>query len=308
MLHEPSVWRRISACLSVGLWCWSAACGGQRVSSAGGRDLQLAAAHPDVVSRVNGSAITTAEVGSLARVGRLSAQDALRRLEAERLLAEEARARGYDRLAHTQEVAEQALVQALLARDVESLAPSDAALESAYAEQRARFTKSEERRSTHVLAVLDAKADRAREQAAKAFIEQAISVLRATPDLQAAIAIIRAKAPPELELKVEDLPPVPSEGKFVPEFSQALFSLPGTGVVPSPVRTQFGYHAIVVTEILPGSETPKPEALDVLRGELGTSMHQKQLASLLEGLRQRTQVAYTPQVEKLLADLELQGD
>ena len=311
MRRERRAVLRNSACrwaARAGLLWLCASCNEPKAATHGGPAQQLGSTHPDVVSRVNGSSITISEVDSLARVGQFSAQAALHRLQAERLLAQEAESRGYARLSETHKVAQQALVQALLARDVESQQPSAAALDSAYAEQRARFEQPEQRRSTHVLAGLKPDAGLEKEQAAKAFIEQAIGLLRSASDLKATLASIKSESSPSFRVIVEELPLARAEGMFVPEFSQALFSLAETGVVPTPVRTQFGYHAIVVTEIVPPSATPKLEALDVLRGELGTRLHEKQVGTLVDSLRQRTRVAYAPQVEQLLGTLELRAD
>ncbi|RYZ35422.1 MAG: peptidylprolyl isomerase, partial [Sphingobacteriales bacterium] len=39
-----------------------------------------------------------------------------------------------------------------------------------------------------------------------------------------------------------------SQGRMVKEFEQAVFNFNGTGLLPQPVKTQFGYHIIKVTE------------------------------------------------------------
>src|ERR1700712_2830934 len=73
----------------------------------------------DVVSRINGSAIGIDEVERLAHVGELPPNAALQRLQAERLLGQEARDRGYADRSRTREVAREAEVQAFLANVVE---------------------------------------------------------------------------------------------------------------------------------------------------------------------------------------------
>jgi hypothetical protein len=102
----------------------------------GGERLGSAKARGAVVAHVDGAAIGLDEVRELcARTG-LTPRDALARLEDERLLAREAAARGYQHTASVSEEARRALVQALLAQEVEAgHGPADIAL----SEVRARF-------------------------------------------------------------------------------------------------------------------------------------------------------------------------
>ncbi|MET0388361.1 MAG: hypothetical protein ABW321_20485, partial [Polyangiales bacterium] len=132
----------------------------------------------DVVSRVDGQIIRASEVDQLARVGALSPGQALKRLQDERLLSEEAERRGYAGQMETVQVARQALVQALLAEDVEAEPITEAELNAAYHAEHARFSAPELRRATHVLAQLPPQPTAAQEQAARTFIEQAIERLR----------------------------------------------------------------------------------------------------------------------------------
>jgi peptidyl-prolyl cis-trans isomerase C len=258
----------------------------------------------DVVSRVNGSVIATTEVDQLMRAGRISPELALRRLQAERLLAEEADRRGYAARSETRAYARQASVQALLARDVESEPVLDAELEAAYATQQQRFDRPELRRATHVLAVLPPTASPEQERSARTFIEQAITLLSAAADPAPVFAALRGESSAAFEIRVEDLPAVPREGPFVPEFTRALFSLRRPGIVPEPVRTPFGYHGIALKEIEPPSQTPKSEALETLRGELAAHKHKQRLDALLLQLGKTTRVRYADAAQRTLAALE----
>ena len=199
-------------------------------------------------------------------------------------------------------------MQALLAREVEPEQPSAQALESAYVAQRARFEQTEQRRATHVLAELRPDAGVREEQAARAFIMQAIGQLRNAGDPKPILQALGAESSSAFRVLVQDLPLARADGGFVPEFERALFSQPEPGVVPEPVRTQFGYHAILVTQILPARTTPRAEALEVLRGELAVHLHEQRVKALFVELRSRSKVAYAPGVESALASLELQGE
>ena len=91
----------------------------------------------------------------------------------------------------------------------------------------------------------------------------------------------------------------------MPEYLAALFSQSELGVVPRPVRTEYGYHGIVVTEITPAVITPKPEAFATLRAELTTAKRKTRLDALLRELQQRTPVRYAADTEGQLAQLGL---
>jgi peptidyl-prolyl cis-trans isomerase C len=264
-------------------------------------------AHRDragVVSSVDGRTIAAEEVAKLAEVGRLQPQEALRKLQAERLLAAEADRRGYAKSTETQRLARQALVQTLLARDVEANI-SDARLEAAYEAQKERFEQTELRRSKHLLVALTAKATPAEQTAARVFVEHAIAQLQASQSLDQTLDSLRRSAPANLKLRVEQLPPAKREGSFVAAFSQALFSLAAPAVVPEPVRTEYGYHAIVLTEIIPPKLVPKVEAFSALREELETSERKQRLDALMVELQNHTRVTYAQDAPKQLAALEL---
>jgi parvulin-like peptidyl-prolyl isomerase len=261
----------------------------------------------EVVSIVNGVSIRTHEVQRLVAATGLSARAALARLQAKRLLEGEAAQRGYGSRSETQRVGRQALVQALLSRDVEAAGADDvdeAEITRAYAASRARFETPEKRVASHVLALVPKRASEAQERAARVFAETACRELRASHDRAATLQAWKAQNSPQLPLKVEDLPAVADDGSFVPEFLRALFSLSEPGVVPTPVRTEFGWHAIVLTAILPSSQVPMAVARAQLRRELTTRKHKSRFDALLTTLRDRTPVEYADRARDALTGLD----
>ncbi|HEY2734604.1 MAG TPA: peptidylprolyl isomerase, partial [Polyangiales bacterium] len=250
-------------------------------------------------------AISAAEVERLARAGGMSASAALARLEAQQLLAAEAARRGYDKQAETVRVDKQALVQSLLERDIESEQVDETEVSAAYVRSRARFETPEKRKATHVLAYLPKHADDAALAAGRAFAENAIRQLMAADDLDAVLSQLKASKSPLFAVKVERLPAVAHDGSFAPEFESALFALPRPGVVPIPVKTEFGWHAIVVTEIDPATKVPVLLARDTLRRELAIARHKLALEALLSKLRDARAVHYAERVEQALASLDL---
>jgi peptidyl-prolyl cis-trans isomerase D len=244
------------------------------------------------------------DVQRLATAGGLSARTALARLQAQRLLEDEAAQRGYGSRSETNRVARQALVQALLTRDVEVAGADEAEITRAYAAARARFETPERRVASHVLALVPKGASDAQERAARAFAEAACRELRASRDRAATLEAFKAQNSAQLPLTVEDLPAVAKDASFVPEFLQALFSLSEPGVVPAPVRTMFGWHAIVVTAIQPSSQVPMAVARAQLRRELVAQKNKARFDGLLGTLRKRTPVQYADAAHQALTGLD----
>jgi PPIC-type PPIASE domain len=262
----------------------------------------------DVVGHVDGQPIHAAEVDRLARDSDMTPQAALGRLTAERLLEDEAERRGYGARLETDHVARQALVQALLERAVEHAPETQVTqveIDTAYAAARERFEVPELRTATHVLAALPKQASPEHEREAREFIADAIRRLRSNVDRDATLDALRAEKPADFQVQVQQLPAAPAHGMFVQEFADALFSLNAPGVVPEPVRTPFGYHAIVVTDIEPAHNAPRPEADATLRTELETQKRKARVDALLAELKNRARITYVPDGARLLAELEL---
>jgi parvulin-like peptidyl-prolyl isomerase len=288
--------------LAIALVGGSLACGEQGGFLRGHEATEVVEISGDVVSRVHGSAIGVGDVERLANVGKLPATTALQRLQAERLLGQEALERGYERQARTMLLTREASVQQLLLADVEPVEVSDRELEATYQAQKARFAQPERRRASHVLAQPLAGGAPG---AAAAFIQRTIRALQASSDTAATLSAARAETSSDYKVIVEDLPLSPKDGPFVPEFSRAMFSLGAPGVVASPVHTQFGEHAIVVTEIAPALEEAQSVAFETLRGEIATQKRAQRLNVLLGDLRKRTRVKFAPEAQKILAALDL---
>lgn len=290
---------------SMVLWVCLSACG-EQVSGFlhGGDSHEVVEISGDVVSRVDGSAIGTHEVERLAQVGNLPPNAALSRLQAERLLGQEAKSRGYGRQAHTELLAREALVQELLASAVEPVDVGTAELEAEYQTQRARFKQPEKRRSVHVLASPEPTAGPEAGRSAESFIQKTLEELLDAPDREAVLAAAGGVTDPAFKVLVQELPLAADDGTFVPEFSRALFSTQATGVVPTVVKTQFGYHAILIREIVPALEKPQSVAFETLRPEIATRKQAQRLDALLSDLRKRTPVKFAPEAQKILATLD----
>ena len=257
-----------------------------------------------VVSTVDGHAITVGEVEALVRAG-LSPREALRRLQAERLLMAEAERLGFGKTAAASQVATQARVQALLEAEADAVRVSDAEIRAAYERSKDRFEKPERRASVHVLAKLPKDASAEADAAARAFIERVIPELRDARDLDAFKQQQAARSTPEFKVVSERLPAVGRHERLVEPFLAALFSVAGPSVVPEPVRTSYGWHAIRVTEILPAVSTPYDKAAEQLRAELLTQKRKARIDELIAQLRQNYGVQIDDHAAQTLAALAL---
>ncbi|MBK1722307.1 SurA N-terminal domain-containing protein [Thiocystis violacea] len=155
-----------------------------------------------------------------------------------------------------------------LVLDVESLAPKvevgEEDLRQAYEADKARFAQPERRNVRHILRKVSEDADDA---TAKAALDE-LQGIRAR--------ILAGESFEELAKESSQDPGsatnggslgVIESGIMVPAFDQAAFALE-KGKISEPVRTQFGYHIIEVTEIIPSQTKPFEEVRDQLRAEL----------------------------------------
>jgi hypothetical protein len=257
-----------------------------------------------IVSTVDGVAITVGEVQALVNATGLSPRAALTRLQSQVLLIGEAQRRGYARESDVEHVGRQALVQTLLERDAESLHASDAELQAAYDKQHARFHTPETRASIHVLAVPHDKTPEA-DAAAHKLADDACKAFAIEDDPNNVAEEFASRSTPEYTVRVERLPEVPNEGAFVEPFMKALFSTPDVGLVPEPVHTDYGWHCVYVTHVTRAHDTSLEEAKPVLRAELETELRRKKVTDLIAGLRSDVKVEENARGQKALGELEL---
>mgnify|MGYP005647659919 FL=1 len=76
------------------------------------------------------------------------------------------------------------------------------------------------------------------------------------------------------------------EGQMVPEFSKAAFALNPGDIVTKPVKTQFGWHIILVED----RKVSAPPSFDEAKEQLASTMSQKLLKELIETLRTKSKI------------------
>ena len=258
-----------------------------------------------VVSTVDGLPITVSEVQKLVSVAGLAPDVALRKLQAERLLMLEAERRNFSRGREVDWVARQARVQALLEAVTSSVVIGDEQIAQAYEKATARFEVPERRVVVHILAMLPKEPTSAADAAAHAFATDMIKRLASADDVQAVLASARENKASEFEVTAESLPPLGRDAGIVPAFLEAMFGLPAPGVVPKPVKTPYGWHAVRVMEIQPAAVTPYDEAAEQLRAELALARKNEIVEELIETARDRHGVVLAKDLREALAKIEL---
>jgi hypothetical protein len=266
-----------------------------------------------VVSTVHGEAITRGEVELVARETGLSPLEALRRLQEEHVLAAHAVAAGHGDAPEVEDAARRAAVQALLAARIESeITPASVPEESVRErreQQRARFQRPERRRSAHLVARVAPDAPPEAWAAAERFVRRAIERLRAAEDPVAEARAIAEEAGEGRTFRAvfEELPPVHRDGGLAPEYIAPLFAARELGVLPEPVRTSFGYHAILLQEILFPWEAPPEEVEATIRRELCLELRARRLDEMLAAARRRIPVVMDEEAVRRLLTFDLEG-
>ena len=73
---------------------------------------------------------------------------------------------------------------------------------------------------------------------------------------------------------------------MVPEFAHAAFKLKKGEYTKTPVKTQFGYHVILVEDI----RTAKPQPLKQIEKQLKGMLAQKSMGDVIKGLQNKSSV------------------
>lgn len=244
-------------------------------TSASERPLDEAPRAGEVVATVDGVAITRDEVEDVARRTGLTPREALTRLEEEVVLYRAATAAGIDEHApEVLDVSRRAAVQALLADRIEApIRPETlpaAEVEARMAHDAAMFAQPERRASVHLLARPDAGAGPEALAVAERFARRAAHELAGEADPAAAMQRYADESDPgrTFTVVVEPLPPARRTGDLVEPFSAALFGPSAPGLIAEAVETRFGWHVILLTEIVPPWEIPEGEAESLVRRQL----------------------------------------
>lgn len=213
------------------------------------------------------------------------------------LLAREAERRGYAAHPEVLEARETEVVRAFIDREFAAGfdGPEDvprAEVEAFYRQYKDQlYVHPEWRTSRHVLARLPFKAPdgTVEERAARAFVDALRRGLAGRrPDAAELERVARELAAhhPGVKLQIEEVPGSLHD-QLDPAYRDALMALPGAGALSGPVRSAFGWHLILVTEVHPAVNQSVDEAAADIRGKIFEAVRRRAFlrwaSSLLPG-------------------------
>jgi len=153
----------------------------------------------------------------------------------------------------------------LIAPKAFAKAVPDPDAEAYYKEHQAEFERPKRLKSAHILVRVPPTGGSEAENKSKAKIQEAIRRAKAGEDF--------GKLAKELS---EDTATAPTggdlgfvgKGEMVPQFEEAVFALKKGEISPQPVRTPFGYHAIMVSDVQDGGVQPFRDAAAKIKEKL----------------------------------------
>jgi len=147
-------------------------------------------------------------------------------------------------------------------------AADEAVLRKRYEDEKARFVEPEQRLSSHILISAPADADAATLKAAEQRAASLSAQAKGGADF-AALAKANSDDPGSKDAGGE-LPWVARDGSMVKPFEDALFAMQ-PGEVSAPVKTDFGYHVLLLKEVKAGQGRSFEEVRDELAREQATA-------------------------------------
>lgn len=171
-------------------------------------------------------------------------------------------------------------------RITEDVAISDEEAQAFYEENKSSFAQPPMVRASHIL--LTTPEDLSEEEVAEK--KRAIEQLKKRIDEGEDFAVLAKEfsEDPGSKDKGGDLDFF-TKDRMVPEFAEAAFAAE-TGSVTDPVKTQFGWHIIHVTDRKEAREVPFEEAKEQIVGFLSSRTQQQEIEQLLTALRQQSDV------------------
>jgi peptidyl-prolyl cis-trans isomerase C len=250
----------------------------------GGKDDKTASAGPASPAEVtvNGSVITQATVDQVLKQ-RLNGQPAppearkaiIDNLVLQTVVAQEGAKLGLDKtpefVAEMENIRMSALANAYIEDYVKKNTPSDEALKTEYERLKAASAGTEYK-ARHIL--VEKEAD------AKAII----ATLKKTPAAFEKLAKEKSKDPGS-KATGGDLGWFDAQ-RMVPEFSAAVAKLEKGKFTEEPVKTQFGYHVILLED----SRKPEPPPLDAVKAQLSQQLLQQNVKKQVESLKAAAKV------------------
>jgi parvulin-like peptidyl-prolyl isomerase len=248
-----------------------------------------------VVARVGEEVIRAAQVEQYVATHGVSPREALRALEDEALLLQEARRRGWQTAdVGAQARAEEQLLAQRVLLDIEREhpldGPTDAEVEAYLQEHLGEIVRDEQRDCVQVLVQVPPGATEEQERLAQAYVERTLERMRAE-----GVSAVWSSQPPEyqgLRVLSQYLPPASPSTDMPHEFRRALFGVTAPGAAAEPVHTANGWHAVAVTDIHAAHRRRfAAERVKVARERLVTVRRREAFTALIRSLSERHPVS-----------------
>lgn len=159
------------------------------------------------------------------------------------------------------------------------VAVSDAEVTDFYAKNQKRFGSDERRTASHILVNAPKSASAADKAAAKQKAEAILAEVRANPASFAAVAKAKSQDPGSAEMG-GDLGVV-EKGAFVPSVEGAIAKLK-QGEISGLVESEYGFHIITVTSVVPAAIKSLDEVKGEITAELKKAKMSKKFSELAE--------------------------
>ena len=203
------------------------------------------------------------------------------------LLQQEAERLGVTADAEDGESAEEAKIQALLAREIATPEPDDATCRRYWAANRAKFKSPDLYEAAHILFAARPDDDAAR-QAAKDAAVETLAVLKEDPTQFANLAKDRSACPSGAN--GGRLGPQ-TRGDLVPEIETFVMALEEGQICPVPVATRYGFHVLRLDRLARGEELPFQAVAPRIARELSSRSWQRAVSQYLHLLAGRADIA-----------------
>ena len=254
----------------------------------------------DVVARAGTVSIGASEVASRMALEGLDAETAVEQLIEEAALVQEAERSGFAENREDELGIERLMVRTMLHDLEKENTPesiSGEEVREAYALNASEFQVPERRRSWHILV-------QSQSEAAEALAESILRELERADDPRTVYERYVDGGPEDMSLTLiaEDLPAITKKASLKKSYKDAVFGAKTEGPLKNVVNTSYGWHAIVVTEILPEEIRAFEEVEAELRERLSQKRRLGAIVAIVQGLEAEGLVQYDEQaVQRLLS-------
>ncbi len=254
----------------------------------------------DVVARVGAMSIGSSDVANCMADDGLDAEAAVEQLIKEAVLVQEAQRSGVAASRDDERGIERLIVRTML-RDLEkentpeSVSGEEA--REAYALNASELQVPERRRSWHILV-------QSQSDEAEVLAESILRELHRAEDPRTVYERYAEGVPGDesLQIKAEELPAITRQASLKKAYKNAVFGAKAEGPVKNVVKTSYGWHAIVVSEIVPGDMRSFEEVETELRERLSQQRRLGAIVAVVQGLEAKGLVRYDEQgVQRLLS-------